>query len=175
MHDRPKCLHISAPARITDVGPLSLHKQVQQGLNLALRLKNRTQMPALIATIAGMKPSIDPALEKLNYVHFARFLPSADGSVLYVLTTFDARNEPYIRDFAAVLGDAFTTILHFIRDAPRLPVQKYQDDFWDFVSRNSPDVGLWSAYPDATVLEIRSSLSHHSPPRDGGSDVSRSQ
>ena len=160
MHDRPKCSLRAASSSIVDVGPLSLQKQVQQGLNLELRLKNPTQMLALLASIMAMKPGIDAALRDLHYVHFARFLPSSDGSILYVITTFDADTESYIRDFAAVLAEPFSAILQFVRDAPRLPVHRYPDDFWNFVNRNNRRVGVWSAYPNSTVLEIQAGVEY---------------
>ena len=84
----------------------------------------------------------------LHYVHFARFLPSPDGTILWVITAYDGGLESYIMDFVAVLGDAFTEILQFIAGAPPLPVQRYAREFTDFVmSHNLSRVGVWSAYP----------------------------
>jgi hypothetical protein len=58
-------------------------------------------------------------------------------------------------DFVNVLGPVFNAILDFIEDAPRLPVEKYPNEFIDFVNRNDmPSGGVWSAYPEMTVIEI---------------------
>jgi hypothetical protein len=129
--------------------------QVQHGLNLFLPLKAPVQMPALLALIAEAKPKVFKQLALLDYVHFARFLPSPDGSVLWVITTFDGDLEPYIMDFVGVIGDVFTEILFFIKGAPPLPVQRYPREFVAFVNaHNIPQADVWSAYPDLTVLDI---------------------
>jgi hypothetical protein len=129
--------------------------QVQHGLNLFLPLKAPVQMPALLALIQNAKPKVFKQLALLDYVHFARFLPSPDGSVLWVITTFDGDLEPYIMDFVGTIGDVFTEILFFIKGAPPLPVQRYPREFVAFVNaHNIPQADVWSAYPDLTVLDI---------------------
>jgi hypothetical protein len=133
----------------------SLDGQVQSALNLYLALKTPAQMPALVKLLQESHPSINAALSSLDYVHFARFLPTPDGSALWVLTVYDGDLEPYVLDFVVVLGDVFTEVLYFIKDAPRLPVQKHPRDFVDFVRKNNLKVGDWSAYPQQTVIDIR--------------------
>jgi hypothetical protein len=130
--------------------------QVQTGLNLYLPLKSPTQLPALAAAIEAVKEErVYPALQSLHYVHFARFLPNPDGSALWVVTTFDGPLESYIMDFVAVLGDVFTELLQFVADAPRLPVNRYPRDFVAYVKAHDVPTGVWSAYPDATVIDIQ--------------------
>jgi hypothetical protein len=130
--------------------------QVQTALNLYLPLKSPTQLPALRAAIEAVKEErVDPALESLHYVHFARFLPNPDGTALWVITTFDGPLESYIMDFVAVLGDVFTELLQFVADAPRLPVNRYPRDFVAYVQSHDVPTGVWSAYPDATVIDIQ--------------------
>jgi hypothetical protein len=135
---------------------LSLEGQVQRALNLFLPLKSPAQMPALLATLAAKAPAVHEALGSLHDVHFARFLPSRDGSTLMVITTYDGGLEAYIMDFVAVMGDIFTAILMYVQGAPRLPVNRYPRDFVDFVvANNMSQVGVWSAYPDMTVIDIQ--------------------
>jgi hypothetical protein len=137
---------------------LSLEGQVQRGLNLYLPLKNPTQMPALGKAIEAVKKKrIFPALQSLNYVHFARFVPAPDGSALWVITTYDGPLDPYIMDFVGVVGDVFTAVLQFIYDAPPLPVQKFPREFVKFVNEHNVTEGgaVWSAYPDFTVIDIQ--------------------
>jgi hypothetical protein len=154
--------HAPPPAGPAPLSPFQLELerplggQVQHGLNLFLPLKAPVQMPALLALIQGAKPEVFKQLALLDYVHFARFLPSPDGSVLWVITTFDGDLEPYIMDFVGTIGDVFTEILFFIKGAPRLPVQRYPREFVAFVNaHNIPQADVWSAYPDLTVLDIR--------------------
>ena len=134
---------------------LSVEGQVQNALNLFLPLKNPTQMPALLAALGQAAGDVNNALTSLHYVHFARFLPSPDGSVLMVITEYDGGLESYVMDFVAVLGDAFNTILQFVQGAPPLPVQRYAREFTQFVTdHNLSQVHVWSAYPDVTVIDI---------------------
>ncbi|MCW3065449.1 MAG: hypothetical protein JWN32_2621 [Solirubrobacterales bacterium] len=148
-----------APAPATYGADLSidfgLEAQVQNALNLFLPLKNPTQMPALMALLRSATNEVHAALSSLHYVHFARFLPSTDGSVLMVITAYDGGLESYIMDFVGVLGDAFTEILQYIAGAPPLPVQRYAREFTEFVmAHNLGQVGVWSAYPEITVIDI---------------------
>ena len=130
-------------------------EQIQNALNLALRLKNRAQMPALLQAIDQNKTAVHHALESLHYVHFARFLPTPDFSTLQVVTAYDGDLQSYLMDFVNVLGPIFNVMLDYIADAPRLPVEKYPQEFVDFVDRNNvPSGGVWTAYPQMTVIDI---------------------
>jgi hypothetical protein len=132
-----------------------LEQQVQNALNLYLPLKNPTQMPALMALLRSGSDDVHEALSSLHYVHFARFLPSVDGSMLWVITAYDGGLQSYIMDFVSVLGDVFTEILQFIAGAPPLPVQRYAREFTEFImDHNLGQVGVWSAYPQVTVIDI---------------------
>jgi hypothetical protein len=134
---------------------IGLETQVQKPLNVFLPLKNPTQMLSLFAYVHGKQEKIDEALASLHYVHFARFLPSPDLSVLWVITTYDGGLETYMMDFVGVLGDVFTGILTYIEGAPPLPVQRYPREFTKFIiEHNLSQVGVWSAYPEDTVIDI---------------------
>jgi hypothetical protein len=146
----------AAAARPPAQGPvsISLEGQVQNALNLWLPLKNRAQMPALIALLNAEKDTVHDALAGLEYVHFARFMPAPDGSILWVITEYDGGLHSYVMDFVAVLGDIFTAILQFVDGAPRLPVNRYPRDFVDFIDKHNLAVDAWSAYPEMTVIDI---------------------
>jgi hypothetical protein len=148
----PPALHTIAPP-VT----LTLEGQVQNALNLLMPLKTPAQMPALLRLLLTHATEIQAALRTLRYVHFARFLPSPDGSALWTITTYDGGLSSYTMDFVAVLGDVFTAVLQFIRGAPPLPVQRHPREFLQFVRAHNVPVGVWSAYPDLTVLEIQRS------------------
>jgi hypothetical protein len=133
---------------------LALEGQVQNALNLFLPLKSPAQWPALRQVLADAMPEIQQALSSLQYVHFARFLPTPDYSALQTITTYDGGLDAYTMDFVAVLGDVFTAVLRFVRGAPPLPVARHPREFMAFVRSHNVPVGVWSAYPDLTVLEI---------------------
>lgn len=144
------------PPRLAGQVPTALlPDQVQNALNLFLPLKSPAQMPALLEELREMTPAVNDALQSLHYVHFARFLPLRDASALLVITTYDGDLRPYIMDFVAVLGDVFTRMLQYVRNAPPLPVQRYPREFCDFVARNNVEQAkVWSAYPDLTVIDV---------------------
>lgn len=137
------------------LSPSAQVPNVMQGLNLFLRLKSPAQMPALLATVAAQMTTVRAALGGLHYVHFARFLPTPDGSMLLVITEFDGDLRSYIMDFVAVMGDVFTAILEFVAGAPPLPVQAFPDAFWQFIQANNlAQAQPWSAYGRSTVIDI---------------------
>ncbi|MCU0919202.1 MAG: hypothetical protein MUF16_02530 [Burkholderiaceae bacterium] len=68
--------------------------QVSHALNLALPLKKTASLPLLLWDIAVAQPKIRTALSDLDFVHYARFVPSWDGSALMVTTEFDGPLEP---------------------------------------------------------------------------------
>ena len=130
--------------------------QVQNGLNLCLHLRSPAQMPALLQGIHALQDEINDALSSLHYVHFARFLPTPDGSALWVITVFDGDLQSYLMDFVKVLGGPFNAMLAFVQDAPRLPVQQYPRDFCEWVNRNNTTQAQpWSAYKDLTCIDIQ--------------------
>jgi hypothetical protein len=154
---------ISSPEAVQPARPptqppvsLSLEGQVQNALNLWLPLKSRAQMPALLAALntPEMRDEVHSALSGLHYVHFARFMPSPDGSILWVITEYDGGLQSYLMDFVATLGTVFTAILQFVQGAPRLPVQRYPRDFVKFIDAHNLPIEAWSAYPDMTVIDI---------------------
>jgi hypothetical protein len=138
-----------------------LEQQVQNALNLWLPLKNPSQMPALMALLQSKVTPVHEALSSLHYVHFARFLPSIDGSLLWVITEYDGGLESYIMDFVGVLGDEFTAILQFIAGAPPLPVQRYAREFTQWIiDHNLGKISAWAAYPEVTVIDILRGARH---------------
>jgi cytochrome P450/deferrochelatase/peroxidase EfeB len=139
--------------------------QVSHGLNLHLQLADPTQMPALMAAIASKESETSQALRMLNFVHFARFLPTPDNATLQVITSFDGSLEAYVLDFVIAIGPIFDAILGFVKDHPPLPVKDHPEAFFNFVKRNNrvsvqppalvwDDYPVFSAYPDLTVVDI---------------------
>lgn len=149
---------------------------VSHALNLVLTLQTRWSMPAMLGVVLDAEDKIKSALTQLGFVHFARFVPTPDNSALLVITEFDGPLQPYVMDFAIAIGDVFTKLLGFCRDAPPNPVNEDPDAFWRFVQKNNCvafDVGelhallpngvplpdpfdfpMYRAYPDVTVLDI---------------------
>ncbi len=139
-------------------------EQISHGLNLVLKLKDSSQMPCLLKDIAQRQRKINAGLSELNFVHFARFLPTYDNSALQVITEFDGPLAPYVLDFAIEIGDVFDLLLTYTEGTDHIvPVAKHPAEFLAFVEehntvtvldRSIPDWPLYAAYADRTVLDI---------------------
>lgn len=142
--------------------PLDEPRAVSSGLNLWLPLKDPAQMRDLLLALNEQKSAINAALTGLHYVHFARFVPTPDSAALQVITSFDGEFDAYVLDFVLAIGDQFDMILHHVKDAPPLPVKDFPAQFLQFVADHNlgygqsggGGVGLYSAYPDRTVIDI---------------------
>jgi hypothetical protein len=156
---------------------------ITRGLNLALKLEDPQRLPLLLWDILVARPKIQKAMEELSFIHYARFVPSWDGTALMVITEFDGPLEPYVMDFVVVLGDVFDTLLGYVDKAerPRLPVRDHPDEFWLFVQRWNRvpfsrrveeaalfpadfEYPLYNAYPGMTVIDIVGPRSKLLPP-----------
>jgi hypothetical protein len=137
----------------------------QNPLTLVMTIKSPEDLAALVAKLKRVTedPENDPirlALDKLQTVHFARFVFLENKTRLAVITTYDGDFETYINDFVDEIGDVFNAILVHMEDAPALPVQKNRDAFLKYVDTNNLKAlpGFYSAYPTSSVLDIRAAL-----------------
>ncbi|MEI7446750.1 MAG: hypothetical protein WCK28_17805, partial [Burkholderiales bacterium] len=156
------------------------------GLNLALPLQHPSQLPLILWDITAAKPVIQSALDQLSFLHFARFVPSWDGSALMVVTEFDGPLEPYVMDFAVAIGDVFDRLLSYVDPdiAPPLPIRNHPDEFLAFVKRwnrvrflplsvgdagafpDGFDYPIYNAYPERTAIDIAGPLAKRPPALD---------
>lgn len=146
---------------------------VIRGLNLALPLAEPAKLPLLLWDIAAAQPKIQQAIRELSFLHFARFVPSWDGTALMVITEFDGPLDDYVLDFAIVIGDVFDKLLSYVASPPPLPVREHHTAFlmwvrqWNrlpYGPRRSPnrpsllpsvfEPPIYKAYPNKTVLDI---------------------
>ena len=129
--------------------------QVQSPLNLMLTVKSDS-LPALAAYLEmpATQAAINSALTQVGTVHFARFLLVPDTNILFVLTEYDGDFSTYITAFTTLVGDIFNALLAFMDPAPPLPVQQNQAAFQAFVLANNLKSGLYSAYPQCSVVNI---------------------
>ncbi len=146
--------------------PNSAPRPVQNPLTLVMAIRSAddaAQLHALLHQIQNAPPGHNPvsrALDTLQTVHFARFVFMENETRLAVITTYDGTFESYINEFIDQIGDVFNALLAHIAGAPTLPVQQHRQEFLDYVRANDLR-GLepfYSAYPTATVLDIRAAL-----------------
>ena len=109
---------------------------VQNPLTLIMTVKSATDSQALQALLHKLQsapPELNPvwtALNKLNTVHFARFVFLDANMKLAVITAYDGSFEDYINEFIDEIGDVFNALLAHMADAPPLPVQKTASSSW---------------------------------------------
>jgi cytochrome P450/deferrochelatase/peroxidase EfeB len=141
-----------------------LETAVSHGLNLVLKLNDRSKLGELMRKIHAKQERIREVLGRLKYLHFSRFLPVWEDGTLLVITEFDGDFDDYVMDFAADLSEEFSMMLEYMRDAPPLPVHLHPREFLAYVQRNS-NPQLRSPvlpahrdpacpYPNKTVLDI---------------------
>lgn len=126
---------------------------VQNPLNLMLTIQPGKSQ-AIADLLVNYQPLINAALTKIGTVHFARFLMIPATQYLFVITTYDGDFNAYIEAFTNLLGDVFNGLLSCVDPAPPLPVQQNVAAFEAFVSQYNVPTGLYSAYPDCTVVQI---------------------
>lgn len=145
----------------------SARKAVQSPLTLVMTIRSTEDFQALnmrIQQIQSAPPEQNPiwaALDKLRIVHFARFVFLENNTKLAIITTYDGSFEDYLNEFIDEIGDIFNALLQHMDGAPPLPIQQNRGAFGDYVKAN--DLGsigpFYSAYPQATVLDIQAALS----------------
>ena len=137
-------------------------RQVSSGLNLWLELIDDCPIDELLKGIEDRQEQIDAALVNLHHVHFARFVPTPDLKALQVITAFDVELDAYVLDFALAIGETFEFILGFVKNRPPSPVIDHPSEFLQFIhdnnlgfgTRGGGGIGLFSAYPGMTVIDI---------------------
>lgn len=73
-------------------------------------------------------------LNNVGTVHFARFDLIAGN--LCMFSIYDGELNGYIRDFVAVIGDAFDTLLGYVKDPPPTPVGYHIDQFLEWIENH---------------------------------------
>ena len=151
------------------VSSVPVPKTVQSPLTLIMPIRSREDFEALderIREIQSLPLERNPiwvALDKLRIVHFARFVFLENNTRLAIITTYDGTFDDYLNEFIDEIGDVFNSLLQYMRDAPPLPVQRNRAAFRDYILAHNLGAiePFYSAYPQATVLDIQAALSEN--------------
>src|SRR3954469_4573232 len=146
------------------MGSTAQDTRIGGGFNLVMALEDPARLAELMQWL-GDPPNrarIDAALESLDYVHYARFLPIWEHGLLLIVTEYDGNVRDYVMDFAATLDLEFSKILSYMKGRPRLPVGRHPAEFWAYVQRNTrpqapylpAPADPYTPYADKTVLDI---------------------
>lgn len=138
---------------MSSASPNPVATAAQSPLNLMLTIQPGKNQ-AILDLLVQYQSAINAALTKIGTVHFARFLMIPGTQYLFVITAYDGDFNAYIQAFTNLLGDVFNGLLSWVDPAPPLPVQQNVAAFEAFVSQYNVPTGLYSAYPDCTVVQI---------------------
>lgn len=113
---------------------MSPSDNLQRPMNLIMPLKSRFVIDEGDLTKALVKATdmIFVGLNNVGTVHFARFDIIAGN--LCMISIYDGELSGYIRDFIAVIGQAFDVLMGFVKDPPPTPVSKHADEFISWVA-----------------------------------------
>jgi hypothetical protein len=96
--------------------------------------------------------------DTIGTLHFAHFVPLEDNKLGF-FTVYDGPFDKYIQDFADKLGPIFDLLFKFVIDPPPTPVAKNATALTAWLAaRDLPPIGLYSAYPGLTVLDVNALL-----------------
>jgi hypothetical protein len=143
-------------------------------LNLTAPLKqdaeSQQRLQQVISDFAEqIQPLVEAALTAVETVHYARVVV-IDNKYIQVLTEFDREADEYAEFFRQQTGELFKLVFSLTEGAPPWEELDNPDRFFEYVnSLNLNSLGeatvgnegrgyLFSAYGDATVPEIKSSL-----------------
>lgn len=114
--------------------PISHTDNLQRPMNLIMPLATGSLLERgeLGKGIVRATDAIFVGLNNVGTVHFARF--DIIGGNLCMISVYDGEPSGYIRDFIAVIGQAFDMIMGFVQDPPPTPVADHPDEFIAWVA-----------------------------------------
>ncbi len=115
--------------------------------------------PADAKSLAGQLPSLMPkmfkAADTIGRIHYSRFTILSEKTLLF-LGDFDGEFGPLLADLAKAAGPAFDATFQHVYNPPPTPVAANAEAFVEWSSSHLLHlVNLYTAYPDATVKEIK--------------------
>jgi hypothetical protein len=131
------------------------HVMEQNHFTLSFPLKT----PADAKTLAGQLPPLMGALfqaeDAIGAIHYSRFTVLSDKTLLF-LSDFDGEFGQLMTDLANAAGPLFDVIFQHVGNPPPTPVGSNAAAFVEWTSSHLVHpVNLYTAYPNATVKEIK--------------------
>ena len=131
---------------------------VQHPLNLILPIKSWLQMKELEAVLHLKRRSIADSADQIGTLHFARLFDFGENRLGF-FTEYDGSFDDYMSDFLQYVATVFNAIAKRSVDGPPTPIEKNVDIWKEWTAdRDLRGIGFYSAYPDRSVQDIRTSL-----------------
>lgn len=131
----------------------------QSHFTISFPLNSASDAKALPQELSPMMPSFFQAEDKIGTIHYSRFTVLSDKTFLF-LGDFDGEFGQLMTDFATHAGPVFDAIFKHVVNPPPTPVAEHANDFAEWAAKHLlHPLNLFTAYPDATVKEIKAMAS----------------
>jgi hypothetical protein len=127
----------------------------QNHFTISFPLKTPADARALAGQLPPLMPQLFQAADTIGRIHYSRFTILSEKTLLF-LGDFDGDFGPLMGDLAKGAGPVFDAIFRHVDNPPPIPVDANLKDFveWSATHLLHP-VNLYTAYPDATVKNIK--------------------
>jgi hypothetical protein len=127
----------------------------QNHFTLAFPLKSPADAKAIAEELPPLMPDLFQAEDAIGTIHYSRFTVLSDKTLLF-LGDFDGEFTQLMADLAKNAGPVFDAIFQHVDNAPPGPVVNNAEAFAEWTATHLLHaVNLYTAYPDATVQEIK--------------------
>jgi hypothetical protein len=110
---------------------------------------------ALVEQLPRLMARMFQAADSVGRIHYSRFTLLSEKTLLF-LGDFDGELGPLLSDLANTAGPVFDAIFQHVDNSPRTPVADNAKAFVEWsASHLLHPVNLYTAYPEATVKEIK--------------------
>jgi hypothetical protein len=127
----------------------------QNHFTLAFPIKSPSDAKALAELLPPLMPEFIRTEDAIGTIHYSRFTVLSDKTLLF-LGDFDGEFGALFTALAQRAGPLFEAIFAHVTEPPPSPVAAHVDAFVEWCAeRLSTALNLYSAYPDATVKDIK--------------------
>ena len=128
----------------------------QNHLTINFPIKSPGDAKALAQELPPLMPAFAKAQDTVGSVHYSRFLPLDDGTLLF-LADIDGDEEKLIGDLANSAAPVFDAIFKHVADPPSTPVANNAEAFTTWVKHHSlHPAHVYAAFPNVSVQDIKS-------------------
>jgi hypothetical protein len=127
----------------------------QSHFTIHFPLKTPADAKALAEQLPPLMPKLFQAADSIGRIHYSRFTILSEKTLLF-LGDFDGDFGPLLGDLAKTAGPVFDAIFQRVDNRPPTPVAANLKAFVEWsASHLLHPVNLYTAYPDATVKNIK--------------------
>lgn len=127
----------------------------QSHFTVSFPLMSPTDAKVVAEHLPSLMPRLFRAADTIGTIHYSRFTVLSEKTLLF-LGDFDGELDELMGKLAKLAGSVFDFVFQHVNDPPPFPVVDHADAFAEWtVNHLLTPVNLYSAYPGATVKEIK--------------------